>query len=45
MNFFFRHTSLNVSQEIFYGQTDLDVSKNFEAELEKIKDKINKGKC
>ena len=43
MNFFFlRHTSLNVSQETFYGQTDLDVSKNFEAELEKIKIKLIK---
>ena len=42
MNFFFlRHTSLNVSQETFYGQTDLDVSKNFEAELEKIKIKLS----
>ena len=38
--FFLRHTSLNVSQDIFYGQTDLDVSNKFEAELKKIKFKL-----
>ncbi len=38
--FFLRHTSLNVSQDTFYGQTDLDVSKNFETELKKIKIKL-----
>ena len=38
--FFLRHTSLNVDQDIFYGQTDLDVSDKFEYELEKIRIKI-----
>ena len=34
MNFFFlRHTSLNIAKDIFYGQTDIDVSKNFNKEL------------
>ena len=31
--FFLRHTTLNVSQDVFYGQTDLDVSDSFEEEL------------
>ena len=33
--FFLRHTSLDVSQDVFYGQTDLDVSSSFEKELKK----------
>ena len=43
MNFFFlRHTSLNIGKDIFYGQTDIDVSKNFKKELKNIKTKLNK---
>ena len=38
--FFLRHTSLNVEIDVFYGQTDLDVSDNFEEEVELIKKKI-----
>ena len=40
--FFLRHTSLNVKPDIFYGQTNLDVSSNFESELDLIKKKIKK---
>jgi len=39
--FFLRHTSLNVEKDTFYGQTDLDVSKSFDSELQLIKKKIN----
>ena len=43
MHFFFlRHTSLNVEPNIFYGQTDLDVSDSFRDELKIIKNKIKK---
>ena len=43
MNFFFlRHTSLNIEKDIFYGQTDVDVSKNFNKELKNIKIKLKK---
>ena len=42
--FFLRHTSLNVSPDIFYGQTDLEVSNNFDMELKVIKEKISKQK-
>ena len=43
MNFFFlRHTSLNIGKDIFYGQTDIDVSKNFNKELKNIKIKLKK---
>tara|TARA_B100000579_G_C22840260_1_gene861042 strand:+ start:259 stop:837 length:579 start_codon:yes stop_codon:yes gene_type:complete len=42
--FFLRHTSLNVTPDMFYGQTDLDVSENFELELKTIKEKIKKQK-
>jgi len=38
--FFLRHTSLNVEIDVFYGQTDLDVSDNFKEEVELIKKKI-----
>ena len=38
--FFLRHTSLNVEIDVFYGQTDLDVSDRFEEEVELIKKKI-----
>ena len=38
--FFLRHTSLDVAQDVFYGQTDLDVSSSFETELKKIKLKL-----
>ena len=41
MNFFFlRHTSLNIGKDIFYGQTDVDVSKKFNKELKNIKIKL-----
>ena len=40
--FFLRHTSLDVAPDIFYGQTDLDVSNTFEEEVKIIKKKINK---
>ena len=40
--FFLRHTSLNVEPDVFYGQTDLDVSNTFEEEVKIIKKKINK---
>ncbi len=39
--FFLRHTSLNVEPDLFYGQTDLDVSSSFEEEVKVIKKKIN----
>ena len=43
MNFFFlRHTSLNIGKDIFYGQTDIDVSKNFKKELKNVKTKLKK---
>ena len=38
--FFLRHTSLKVDSDIFYGQTDLDVSDSFSSELAIIKKKI-----
>ena len=38
--FFLRHTSLDVKPDIFYGQTDLDVSSSFEEEVKVIKKKI-----
>ena len=38
--FFLRHTSLNVEIDVFYGQTDLDVSDRFEKEVKLIKKKI-----
>jgi len=38
--FFLRHTSLKVEIDVFYGQTDLDVSDNFEEEVILIKKKI-----
>ncbi len=38
--FFLRHTSLDVKKDIFYGQTDLDVSNSFNNELKLIKKKI-----
>ena len=38
--FFLRHTSLNVDIDVFYGQTDLDVSDRFEEEVKLIKKKI-----
>ena len=39
--FFLRHTSLNVQPDVFYGQTDLDVSNTFEKEVKIIKKKID----
>ena len=38
--FFLRHTSLNVEIDVFYGQTDLDVSDTFEEEVKLIQKKI-----
>ena len=38
--FFLRHTSLNVDIDVFYGQTDLDVSDRFELEVKLIQKKI-----
>ena len=38
--FFLRHTSLNVDIDVFYGQTDLDVSDSFEEEVNLIQKKI-----
>ena len=38
--FFLRHTSLNVDIDVFYGQTDLDVSDRFEKEVKLIQKKI-----
>ena len=35
-----RHTSLNVPKDTFYGQTDLDVSDNFDEEVKDIKKKF-----
>tara|TARA_Y100000022_G_C13178941_1_gene342373 strand:+ start:364 stop:942 length:579 start_codon:yes stop_codon:yes gene_type:complete len=40
--FFLRHTSLDVGPDVFYGQTNLDVSSTFESELNLIKKKISK---
>lgn len=37
-----RHTSLSIEPDIFYGQSDIDVSDNFENEVKKIKHKISK---
>ena len=39
--FFLRHTSLDVEPDVFYGQTDLDVSNTFEEEVKIIKKKID----
>ena len=41
--FFLRHTSLNVQPDVFYGQTDLDVSNTFEKEVKIIKIYENKS--
>ena len=38
--FFLRHTSLNIDPDVFYGQTDLDVSSSFENEVKGILKKI-----
>ena len=35
-----RHTTLKVDDDVFYGQTDLNVSDNFEEELLIIKEKL-----
>ena len=40
--FFLRHTSLDVDADIFYGQTDLDVSTSFDKEVNKITKKLIK---
>ncbi len=39
--FLLRHTSLNIEPDIFYGQSDIDVSKNFKNEVSLIKKKMN----
>lgn len=38
--YFLRHTTLNIDDEIFYGQSDVDVSDNFLNEVKLIKRKI-----
>lgn len=38
--YFLRHTTLDIEDNIFYGQTDVDVSYNFINEVEIIKKKI-----
>ena len=40
--FLLRHTSLNVDNDVFYGQTDLDVSNSFDEEVKRIIDKLIK---
>ena len=42
MNFFFKTYFTNIGKDIFYGQTDIDVSKNFNKELKNIKIKLKK---
>ena len=38
--YFLRHTTLDIADNIFYGQTDVDVSSNFINEVKIIKKKI-----
>lgn len=38
--YFLRHTTLDIEDNIFYGQTDVDVSSNFMNEVKIIKKKI-----
>ena len=40
--FLLRHTSLKVDNDVFYGQTDLDVSNSFDEEVKRIIDKLIK---
>ena len=40
--FLLRHTSLNVDNDVFYGQTDLDVSNSFDDEVKRIIEKLIK---
>ena len=35
--YFLRHTTLDIDDDIFYGQTDVDVSANFLKEVSVIK--------
>ena len=42
--FFLRHTSLNVESDVFYGQTDLDVSASFEEEVKVIRKRFRRNK-
>ena len=37
-----RHTTLDIDNDTFYGQSDVDVSENFYKEVKGIKKKINK---
>ena len=39
--YFLRHTTLDIEDNIFYGQTDVDVSSNFVNEVSIIKKKID----
>ena len=39
--YFLRHTTLDIEDNIFYGQTDVDVSSNFINEVSIIKKKID----
>ncbi len=38
--FFLRHTSLKIAKDIFYGQTDIDVSDTFNDDVKIVKKKI-----
>ena len=38
--YFLRHTTLDIDDDIFYGQTDVDVSANFLKEVSVIKKKL-----
>ena len=38
--YFLRHTTLDIEDNIFYGQTDVDVSSNFINEVSIIKKKF-----
>ena len=39
--YFLRHTTLDIEDNIFYGQTDVDVSSNFVNEVSIIKKKLD----
>ena len=39
--YFLRHTTLDIEDNIFYGQTDVDVSSNFVNEVSLIKKKFD----
>ena len=41
--YFLRHTTLDIEDNIFYGQTDVDVSSNFTNEVSIIKKKFDEN--